>query len=259
MGPICVLESRIEALQRVGGMRNQGIYKIVKHIGNRVVDEMRSPFQVGVRHLGSWQRIHGIPITPKPASPSSKEPVACSDRSDPTQSSQKFAQVSARLAFGVASEPNLSLHLDVPQAALNPDAWPHQSYGSDDRSLSVHGDTARFQSPGFQFSEPTEHLVGAFLGRVNAGDDSGIGGVHEADETSILMEIGSVVDQVAVCTVIGCLGRRLIQPVTANTFEFEGAVPRKLAQLPDRVAFVHPKFEPMPFAKPFDESEFPYE
>lgn len=254
-----MLESRIKTLQRVGSMRNQRIYQIVKHIWNRIVDKMRGAFQIGVRHLGSWQRVHEILVSSKPAPPSSKEPVALSDRSDPTQGSQKLAQVSARLAFGIASEPNLSLHLDVPQAALNPDTWPHRSHGSDDRSLSVHGDIARFQPPGFQFSEPTEHLVGAFLGRVNAGNDPGIGGIHETDEASVLMEISSVVDQVAACTVIGRHRRRLVQPVPADAFELGWAVSRNLAQLPNRVAFVYPKLEPMPFAKPFDRPEFPYE
>jgi hypothetical protein len=36
-------------------------------------------------------------------------------------------------------------------------------------------------------------------------------------------------------------------------------VSRKFAQLPDRVAFAHPKSEPMPFAKLFDRRELPYE
>ena len=83
-------------------------------------------------------------------------------------------------------------------------------------------------------------------------EDSLIRRIHEGHQAAVLMEVGSIHDQMLEGAQVIQFWRRLLEPVILDPLELGDAVAREIRELVDGILFRNPKFEPMPFIVSFD-------
>ena len=72
------------------------------------------------------------------------------------------------------------------------------------------------------------------------------GSIHQIEQTSLFMEIGSIIDHVFNQRTVKLLGRRrLCKPVILDTLKFVFTVPGELTETTDGITLGNPKFKPV--------------
>jgi hypothetical protein len=119
-------------------------------------------------------------------------------------------------------------------------------------TLSIHRDIKRIQSAGPHFPKPAHRGRVAFLLAIGVGDDLLIPAVHEADETSVFMKIGPIVDEIFMPREIKLLCRPSVQPIGDDPPESPRARFQQVTELSDRIALGDPASKPDSFSGSFD-------
>jgi len=101
-------------------------------------------------------------------------------------------------------------------------------------------------------SEPRVSAFKALFRSIGVSDDLLVLSVHESDETTVLVEISAVVDEISALRVVKRFTNLLFETAVFNAFKLGDAVSRNVFKLPNRVAFLNPKLKPMTFITHFD-------
>lgn len=133
------------------------------------------------------------------------------------------------------------------EASLDLRFWPGLGNRPHHGTLSIHGDIKGIQSAGSYLPKPSHGWLIAFLLVVGMGDDLLASTVHEADETSVFMKIGPIIDEILVARKIKIFRRPSIQPVGDDPPKLPRTVSRQVTELPDRITFGDPGSKPNGF------------
>lgn len=181
----------------------------------------------------------------KPAPVSGHKTIALFDRPDPREAKQETAQFLAGRGLRIGSQPTAALMLDVVKTSLYLGMGPEEGDGFENRSLSICGKGKRIQTALFETLKPLKAGFKPFLGHIYVREDGLIGGMHERYQTTVLVEIGAIQNQMLEQAKVLWFRRRLFKPVVFDALEFGRAVAGSFRQPPNRIMFHNPESKPM--------------
>jgi hypothetical protein len=221
------------------------VFQIIKHIWQSIVNKHNSAAQVFVSNAGSNRQSDVITILCEPASVGSKERIPGSGSLNPTKMAQQFAQLSTRFTLGIGPQPSTAFMLQMIQTALQSSFWPNKSHRSEDRALSVTGNECGIKALLLQTTKPAIGCHERLLLNIQMSNDLTVYPVHQIEQTAILVKVGRIINNIAYCGVVICLGRRLFKPVANKVTQCANAIAGNLVKLSNGVAFLNPQLKPV--------------
>lgn len=241
---VVVFEPCKVSFETVGGRRDRGVVEVMKHMGQCFEQHTAGVLEIAeypatfrdLRQLGA--------IASLPGANGEEEGISLRRGVDRCDAEKYFPQTFGIRAGGVPPTPHQALALDMDQAALNDDGWPHSPNHPDGLWVAVERTTDRRQPIGLKRLEERRELpLRVFVDPILTMDDLAPRAVHDGDEPTTLIQEGPIEDQVARRIRFG-QGRRPVEPMVYDTVQCRRAELTEIPELAYAESFGQPPFEP---------------
>lgn len=241
---VMVFEARKVPFETIGGRRNRGVVEVMKHMGQGFEQHTAGADEIAddPATFRSLRQFEAIAVLPR--AHGGEEGLSLHRRANRCHAEEDGSQTLGGRPGWPSAAPHQALALNMHQAALKNNRWPHGLHHSHGLWIAVERATDRRQPLGLQRLEERRELpLRVLVDSILAMDYLAPQTVQDGDEATALKQEGSIEDQVTRRVPLdGCRG--LGEPMVDDTAQCRSAVTAEMPDLAGAEAFGQPPVEP---------------